>query len=175
LAGTPKPGYAALILLDALQPVGITTLVLDPYGLAPALGAAAGRLPMATVQLMEAGVLVALGTVVAPSGRAKPGRKVLTYELEPEGGGVGSRGEVLHGQLLALPLASGEYGRLRLDPGRGFDLGLGGSGRGGTLRVAGGAAGVIIDARGRPLGLPGDPEARREMSLKWLWQIGALE
>ena len=38
LAGAPTAGQCALILLDALQPTGVTTLVLDPNSLAAALG-----------------------------------------------------------------------------------------------------------------------------------------
>jgi hypothetical protein len=37
IARAPRPGYAALALLDAIQPRGITTLVLDPYNLVPAV------------------------------------------------------------------------------------------------------------------------------------------
>ncbi|MEP7357887.1 MAG: glutamate mutase L, partial [Anaerolineales bacterium] len=40
LGRAPRPGLAALLLLDALQPAGVTRLMLDPYHLAPALGAA---------------------------------------------------------------------------------------------------------------------------------------
>jgi len=52
LARAPRPGYAALVLLDALQPVGITTFVLDPHNLTPALGAASAPLPMAAVHVL---------------------------------------------------------------------------------------------------------------------------
>ena len=44
----------------------------------------------------------------------------------------------------------------------------------GALRVAGGALGVIIDARGRPLELSNDPAHRRELNQKWLYDIGAM-
>jgi len=42
------------------------------------------------------------------------------------------------------------------------------------LRVSGGAVGLIIDARGRPLQLARDGGRRRELNQKWLWDIGAL-
>jgi hypothetical protein len=38
--------------------------------------------------------------------------------------------------------------------------------------VSGGALGVIIDGRGRPLALPDDPVRRRELVKKWLWTVG---
>jgi hypothetical protein len=39
------------------------------------------------------------------------------------------------------------------------------------VRVTGGAAGVVIDARGRPLRLAKDPGKRRELHKKWLWNL----
>lgn len=173
LANAPRPGYAALVLLDALQPIGITTLVLDPYGLASALGAMARLIPIATVQLLEAGILGALGTAISPVGRGRAGRPVLRYQLEPETGGASSEGEVQYGQLVSLPLAPGTFGKLTLKPLGRFDVGFGAAGRGGTLRVSGGTVGVIIDARGRPLSIAQDAEERREQNLRWLWDMRA--
>ncbi len=175
LARTPRPAYAALILLDALQPTGISTLVMDPYSLASSLGAMAGPLPLATVQLLEAGVFVSMGTMIAPMGRVKQGRKILSYQLEYEDGLPSLSGEVHHGQIVILPLAPDEYGRLTLDPERGVELGFGILGRAGTLRVVGGTIGVIIDGRGRPLELPRDLGHSQELNQRWLWDIGALE
>ncbi len=174
LARAPKPGYAALALLDGLQPTGISTLILDPYNLAPALGAAAGPLPMVTVQVLNSGSFVSLGTVVAPVGRAKVGRPALRLRLEREGGGEDMEGVVRVGQLVVLPLRQGEYANLTLRPERGFDVGFGGPGRAGALRVSGGVVGLIIDARGRPLTLPRELDRCRELNRKWLHDIGAV-
>jgi len=174
-ARAPRPGLAALALLDGLQPTGVTTLVLDPHGLSPGIGAAAGPAPLLTVHVLESGSYVSLGTVVAPVGRARPGRRVLTLRLELEQGGEDIAGEVRMGQLAVLPLRQGEYGRLTLRPERGIDVGFGGPGKAGALRVAGGAVGLILDARGRPLPLARDPGLRRETNEKWLWDIGAME
>jgi hypothetical protein len=175
LARSPRPGYAALTLLDALQPVGVTTLVVDPYSLIPALGAAAGPLPLATVQVLESGGFASLGTVVAPAGRGRRGRPALRIRLDREARGDSLEGEVRLGQLVVVPLAQGEFARLTVRPERGFDVGFGGPGKAGVVRVAGGAVGLIVDARGRPLQLPSDPARRRELNQKWLWDIGALE
>lgn len=175
LARAPHPGYAALTLLDALEPVGITTLVLDPHGLAPALGAAAGSLPMATVQVLSSGNFASLATVVAPVGQARPGRPVLRIRMDPEGPGESLEGEARYGQLIVLPLAQGRFAKLTLRPERGFDIGFGGPGKAGAIRVAGGAVGLVIDARGRPLPLPKDPTTRLEVNRKWLWDIGIRE
>jgi hypothetical protein len=169
----PKPGYAALALLDALQPTGISTLVLDPHGLSPSLGAAAGSVPMLTVHVLESGSYVSLGTVVSPVGTARTGRKVLSLRLEYDQGMEDIAGEVRMGQLVVVPLRPGDHGKLTLRPERGFDVGFGGPGKAGALRVAGGVVGLIIDARGRPLELLEDTERQQELNLKWLHDIGA--
>ena len=174
LSRAPRPGYAALALLDSLQPTGITTLVLDPYGLTPALGAAAAVIPMVAVQVLESGSYVSLGTVVSPLGGGRTGRPVARVKLEREGQAA-LEGEVRLGQLVVLPLPQGEVGRLTLRPERGFDVGFGAYGKAGTLKVTGGAVGLIIDARGRPLALPKDAGRRRELNQKWLIDIGALQ
>lgn len=175
LARAPRPAYALLTILDAVQPVGISTLVLDPHNLTPALGVASEPLPVLPVQVLESGSYASLGTVVAPIGRARFGRRILSVQLERDGGGQDMSGEIRMGQLVVLPLAQGEKARLTLRPERGIDIGFGGPGRAGALRVAGGAIGLIIDARGRPIFLPKDLARRRELNQKWLWDIGAME
>jgi uncharacterized protein (TIGR01319 family) len=175
LARTPHPGYAALTLLDGLEPTGITTMVLDPHGLSPSLGAASGPVPMLAVQVLESGSYVSLGTVVAPVGRTRLGRKILTLHMEPEHGSEAIAGEIRMGQLAVIPLRQGEYARLTLRPERGINVGFGSPGKAGALRIAGGALGLIIDARGRPLKLDPDPARRRDTNEKWLWDIGAKE
>lgn len=170
-AQTAKPGRAALVLLDALQPTGITTLVLDPYGLAPALGAAAAVNPLATVQVLESGSFVNLGTVISPVGRARFGEPILNVKVTPETGDE-VRAQVRHGSLERLPLPMGRSAKVTLSPLHRFDVGLGGPGRGGTIKVTGGALGLIVDARGRPVALPSKPDKRQELNQKWLWDLG---
>ena len=174
LSRTPRPGYAALALLDALQPTGVVTMVLDPYNLAPSLGAAMSTLPMASVHVLESGSFVSLGTVVSPVGRAKSGRPILHLRLERDNGEV-TEGVMRYGQLAVVPMGPALHGRLMLRPERGFDVGFGGPGKAGTLRVFGSSLGLIVDARGRPLVLPRDAERRRDVNHKWLWDIGAVE
>jgi len=57
----------------------------------------------------------------------------------------------------------------KLWPAREFDVGLGrGSAATPRAEVEGGAVGIIIDARGRPLALPPDRERRQARVLQWL-------
>jgi len=174
LSRAPRPGYAALAMLDGLQPTGVATLILDPHGLTPALGVAAGVVPLATVQALDSGGFVSLGTVVAPVGHGRPGRPMLRLRLDREGG-ESTEGQLRYGQLAVLPLRQGEFGKLTLRPERGFDVGFGGPGKAGVVRVSGGAVGVILDGRGRPLDLTRDGGRFRDLVQKWLWDLGALE
>lgn len=175
LSRSPSAGIAALAMLDAVQPTGVTTLVLDPHNLSASMGAASGPVPLLSVHVLESGSYVSLGTVVSPVGKRRTGRKVLTLRLEPEDSNEDIAGEIRMGQLIVLPLGQGTYGRLTLRPERGIDVGFGGPGKAGALRVAGGSVGLIVDARGRPLELAEDPAVRMEMNDQWLRDIGAKE
>jgi hypothetical protein len=119
---------------------------------------------------LESGAFVNLAAVVAPICAAEYGTVVLRARLVQEDGNE-SRLEVKYGALEILPLAGGKSAKLQLQPIRRADVGFG-PGRGGTIRVTGGALGLVIDARGRPLALPPDPVRRRELIKKWYWTVG---
>ena len=82
--------------------------------------------------------------------------------------------EVPFGAIEVIPLASGERAALKLWPSRDFDVGLG-RGNAATPRaeVEGGAVGIIVDARGRPLSLPEPHEKRQAKLLQWLQSTSA--
>ena len=173
LGRAPRPGQAALMLLDAIEPIGVTTLVLDRGGLLPALGACALAQPLVTVQSLDAGGLLTLGTVVTPVGRARWGETILGVRMKYQTGGD-LEVEVAAGSLEVLPLPPGQKAVLDLRPRRNIDVGRGGPGRGGkAVEVHGGLVGLVIDARGRPLALPSDADKRRERIQQWLWDMGA--
>ncbi|MFL7795035.1 MAG: glutamate mutase L [Anaerolineae bacterium] len=173
LVNTPRPGQIALTVLDALQPIGVSTLVLDKYGLASALGGVAAVKPLAAVEALDSGGFVNLATVVSPVGRARPGDTILRVKMTYDDGS-GFSVEVQYGNIEVLPLLPGQQAVLELRPtGRHrFDVGLGGPGKGGKRRVNGGLAGLIIDARGRPLRLASEPEERQVQTRQWLWDVG---
>ena len=83
-----------------------------------------------------------------------------------------TRVDVKQGSLEVLPLPIGQTARVHLQPLHRFDVGMGAPGRSGKLNVHGGALGLVIDARGRPLVLPDDAERRYELFKKWLWTLG---
>ncbi|MDY6877025.1 MAG: glutamate mutase L [Chloroflexota bacterium] len=171
LAHAPHPGQAALIVLDGLEPVGVSTLVLDAHGLAPALGNVAAVKPLAAAEALDGGGLVNLATVVTPVGHARRGDVILKVRVAYDDGSRFSV-DVCYGDLEILPLAPGQQAVLELRPLRHFDVGLGGPGKAGKRRVSGGLAGLIIDARGRPLRFPSDPKQCQAQMRQWLWDAG---
>ena len=170
LGDAPTPGQSLLLLLDALQPVGITSIILDQNNLLSLLGAAAESNHLLPVQVLESGAFMSLGTVVSVISSATYGAPVLRVRLTYEDG-TDAHAEVKFGGLEILPLGMGQTARLTLQPLQRSDIGNG-PGRNAALQVAGGVMGVVIDARGRPLALPEDPVRRRELFKKWLWSVG---
>ena len=71
--------------------------------------------------------------------------------------------DVHQGDLEVIPISPGKSALLQLQPFHRYDIGMGGAGRGGSVRITGSALGIVIDARGRPLILPEDLGAARDL------------
>lgn len=170
LSNASHPGQALLLLLDSLQPVGVTTIILDQNNLLPLLGAAASQNNILPVQVLESGAFLSVGTVVSPVADANYGTPILRAKLTYANGSE-ARADLKFGSLETLPLPSGETGTLEIQALRGADIGFG-AGRGSKFPVSGGALGVVFDGRGRPLNLPADGVRRRELIKKWSWTLG---
>lgn len=166
-AHVPDHAQAALLLIDALQPLGVSGLYLDEYDLLPTLGAIAQERPLALVQTLRSGGLTFLGTVVSPVGRGAIGGTALTVrpaegEREPSFG-------VAHGALRLVPHHTYDLGTtLELLPARGVDVGAG-PGKPAQVVYRGGTVGLILDARGRPL--PAGADDLRAHVDDWLSEI----
>ncbi len=172
LTRTPNPMSSMLMLLDGIQPVGVTTFVLDQNSLIAGLGAAAEVNSILPVQVLESGAFLNLGSVISPISSARTGSEILRVRLENEDGST-SRFEVKKGALLALPLQPGQSARIHLEALRKTVIDPLSGSRTGSYRIIGGACGAVIDARGRPLVLPVDPQKRRDLLLKWSSILGA--
>jgi hypothetical protein len=170
LTQAPRLGQAVLVAIDAIQANGLYAVAADTYGVLPLLGALAPEEPEIAVQILEGGILVDLGWVITARGRADIGAKALHVRVSTEAGGE-YRIDGSYGELITVPLAPGTPARLTLEPNRGCDVGFG-SGRGKTIAVHGGAVGLVLDLRGRPLKLPEDADARRELLTRWHLDMG---
>jgi hypothetical protein len=173
LAHVAHPGQAALILLDALQPRGITSLVVDTAALALMLGTIPGLAPQAAAELAETdAVPLLLGSVISTAGEAPPGQPAVRVVLEfPDGRQQVE--DVPQGSLLRLPLGLGEHALLSLYPAASVDIGLGpGQHARASEPVEGGALGLVVDARGRPVALPAQAEERIARLREWQRALG---
>lgn len=171
LSDASRPGQSLLLLLDSVQPVGISTVILDQNNLMPMLGAAASQNNILPVQVLESGAFLSVGTVISPVVTAKYGASILKARVTYENG-TEAAVDLKYGFLETLPLANGEAARITIQVSRGVDIGYG-PGRGVKgLPITGGALGIVFDGRGRPLEMPSDPVRRRELIKKWNWALG---
>ncbi len=170
LSHAPRRVQAAMMLLDAFQPEGVTRLTVDSIFMMPHLGVLTEVHPEAAREVFEKDCLIHLGTCIAPVGNGKEGTRCVQVAITRE------NGEKLEattgfGDIAVLPLAVGEKARAAIQPEKGFDVGAG-AGKLLETEVHGGLSGVIIDCRGRPLVLPENDRKRFEALGKWATQLG---
>lgn len=166
LSHAPMRAQAALMMLDAYQPEGVTILAVDSIFMMPQLGILSTVHPEAATQVFERDCLIMLGTAVAPVGSVKAGETACTLALQG-----GQKVSVKGGELAVIPLKVGEYADIEILPARGLNVG---AGKGKPLRttVRGGVVGVIVDCRGRPLILPSETEQRISRQIEWMQALG---
>jgi hypothetical protein len=162
-----NPGLNALLLLDSIQPTGVTQLQLDPYGLIAGLGALAIISQEAVVQVLDSGSLERLGTAISISGQPRPGRSAMRIKMITSDGEV-VRQFVQGGQIWVYPLATGKTATVEVSAGRGLNIG---GKRSVKVKLEGGSAGIIFDGRGRQLPLALDARGRAAQLPQWMAQI----
>ncbi len=88
LSRAPRRGQSMMILIDAFQPFGFTSLVQDSVFMMPHLGVLSTIQPEIALQIFEKECLVYLGTLIAGAGKGKPGETVATVNIEYKDGGA---------------------------------------------------------------------------------------
>lgn len=162
LTEAQHPGISAMLLLDALQPTGVVELALDPHNMMSALGVIAYLKPLITVQALETGGMVRLGPAFCPLGQVRAGKDAMHVEVRLPNGQV-FKEVVQGGDLWMAPVLPGITAEVRIRLRRGLSLG---GKRRLRRRVTAGAAGIVFDARGRPLVMP-RPQDRAEVYGRW--------
>ncbi|MCC7452008.1 MAG: glutamate mutase L [Anaerolineae bacterium] len=162
LAQSVDAGLSAMLMLDSLQSTGISELWLDPYGMLAALGSVAYVAPLAVVQLLESSGLTRLGTAISPLGRHAGGTAIQANIKYADG--KTAQVSVPGGDIRLVTLPTGQKAQVTIKLSRG--LTINGKGRI-TLTAEGGTAGLVLDARGRPLVVPKDVEKRKDLLPRW--------
>ena len=162
LSHAPRRSQAALMLIDAFQPEGITELAVDSIFMMPHLGVLSTIHEQAALEVFERDCLVPLGTCVAPVGAGAAGSPCLHVEADYNGEKVIR--DIPFGTLAVFSTKDAESVTLTVTPARGFDVGAG-KGSAVSKVVRGGAVGIVVDTRGRPLVLP-DRAAERIARLR---------
>jgi len=165
LSHAPRRIQSMYILTDAWQPEGVTRMFQDSVFMMPHLGVLSTVYRDAAWNIFDKDCLVRLGTNIAPAGTGKLGEHVMTVELEmPNGEEV--KEELSLGDIKLVKLTELEEAKATIIPGKEYDVGAG-PGKELEAAVSGGVAGVILDARGRPIYLPEEEGQRKELLLKW--------
>jgi len=162
----PTDAQRLLLVLDGLQPRGISTIIYDTNDLLPALGAAAEIKSVLPVQALESSAFRNLGTVICTESPARGGTPVLNVRLELENESE-MRTVIRQGSLTVLPLKNGQKAVIHLEPLRQTRIEPGSDGGVSSFKIIGGSCGAVIDTRGRPIELPADPTQRRERLKNW--------
>jgi hypothetical protein len=165
LSHAPRRNQAALMLIDAFLPEGITRLAVDSIFMMPHLGVLSTVHEKSATEVFNKDCLIPLGTCIAPAGEAKEGAKVLKLTIE-RGNGKSEEHQAKYGELVMLPLGIDEKAKVMLHPEKGFDVG---DGRGKSIEatICGGIVGAVLDCRGRPFRLPEDKRKRIESLNNW--------
>ena len=169
LSHAPRMRQTAMMLVDAFEPEGFTTLAKDSIFMMPHLGVLAQVHPRASLEVFERDCLIYLGTCIAAKGTGRIGRPCFTFSIRSTT--LAESGEMMCGDIRLFPLADGETAAVSIEPERGFDCGAG-PGRPIERTVRGGTVGLMFDARGRPLMIPPDREVGRAQVEKWVVALG---
>ncbi len=169
LSHAPRRIQSMYILTDAWQPEGITRMFQDSVFMMPHLGVLSTVYKEAAWSIFDKDCLVRLGTNIAAAGTGRVGEPVMKVEMKMPGGEVLEEGLSL-GEIKLIEFPERQEAEVKVSPAKNFDVG-GGPGHSVEGKVTGGVAGVILDARGRPLYLPEEDSARKELLLKWFRSV----
>ncbi|MBB14606.1 methylaspartate mutase [Candidatus Poribacteria bacterium] len=165
LSHAPRRQQSMLMMIDAFLPEGVTQLAVDSIFMMPQLGVLSQVNKEAATQVFNRDCLVHLGTCIAPTGQAKKGGSCLEISLDMPSGTV--EDTIPAGELKLYQLEMDEIVCVKIQPNRHFDVGAG-NGQVVETEVRGGVVGLVIDTRGRPLGMSVDTVQSVEDFKKWL-------
>lgn len=166
IGAAPHPAQAARILLDGVRPIGITQLAIDAAAVLGPLGSLPDDEIREGLALLGEDLLVPLGTAVVCRG-GESGRIAMRVTVHRPGWPSQAPVEVRAGQLHVLPLPRGQEVEITIEPFGAVSLGASRRSPRIQATATGGAVGLILDARGIPIGLPKRGDDRRAVLAGW--------
>ena len=142
LTNFENPNVIALILLDAIQPKGITNLFLDQHGILPVLGSIAVDNPILPIQVLEGPSISLLAKVFSIQSKAKIGTPILKVRLEFKDSTYLEE-QIIKGTITKIPLMAGQIVKLFLEPLSNIDLNQFGKNIDNGFIVQGGLCGIM--------------------------------
>ncbi len=172
LSHAPRRVQSALMLIDGFQVEGVTRLFQDSVFMIPHLGVLSTVHREAALEIFEKDCLIKLGTCIAFKGNInEEGKNIAKMTVNLPNGEV-VYPEVNYGTIKIIQLKDNEKAEVTIEPRFKFDVGAG-PGKKLITQVDGGAVGIIIDARGRPLNLPQNDEDRIRKLKEWFIALEA--
>lgn len=171
LSNYENPNEIILILLDSIQPRGITNLFIDQHGILPVLGSIALDNPILPIQLLEGPSISLLAKVFSIQSKAKLETPLLKVRIEYKDGTYLEE-EIIKGKILKIALSPGQMVKIFFEPLSNIDMNQFGKNVKKGLIVQGGLCGVIFDARDRPIRLHKNNVERFEQFSSWRKSMG---
>lgn len=188
----PRVGQAVLTLLDIAQPTAPCRILLDRAAMLSRLGPLVRLNPEAGLSILRSDTLLNVGACLSLTGKAKQGEsigeisvhRISSSQEQPDS--TEEVHEIRFGTITVIRLPAREQASLRVATGRRFSFGIdanantwttGSAETGLQTRdgIAGGAVGLIIDARGRPIELAQDQTRRQALMSDWLRSLDAYD
>ena len=171
LTNGPTIRHSLLMLLDGIQPTGLTQFILDDGQLMAAIGAAAAIDSAVPVHMLASPLFAELGTVISPVSEEKMDRPILHAKLQYQDGN-NMTFEVNKGEIKVIPLQPRQEAEREITAlGRTWITENPMRTRLVT-KIVGGLCGLVIDGRGRPIYLPSERDDVLFLQQTWRQQIG---
>lgn len=164
LSHAPRRAQAALMVVDAFLPEGLTMLAVDSIFMMPHLGVLSTVHPEAATEVFDNDCLIRLGHCIAPveKKKKKVGDKCITIKFED-----GKEEKIGFGVLKLLDIEKEKKIEATIIPERNFDVGAG-FGKEIKATLNSGVVGIVVDTRGRrPFSLPKKDSERIEKVTSW--------
>jgi uncharacterized protein (TIGR01319 family) len=176
LSHAPRRVQSMLSLIDGFNVEGITKLFQDSVFMIPHLGVLSTVHKKASLDIFEKDCLIRLGTCIALSGTMTEkdyGKEIANVSVKMPDGAVIEK-KIEFGTITKIELPVGSHADVEGRVSAPMSISTKkGNDRRFEAQVEGGVVGLLIDARGRPMVIPEEPDKRIEKMREWLVALEA--